>query len=118
MTRRSALPDLAKVPLFSACSKKDLQQINRRAEHVLVPAGKVLVREGAAGAEFFVILAGTAEGSMHGKKVATLGAGPFFGGLALQDEAPSNATVTAETRTELRVLGKREFAARIDGVPG
>src|ERR1700730_17464640 len=97
MTRRSALPDLAQVPLFSACSKKDLQHIARRAEHVDVPAGKVLVREGAAGAEFFIILHGTAEVSMRGRKVATLGPGAFFGDLALLDKAPRNATVTALT---------------------
>src|ERR1700694_412884 len=118
MTRRSALPDPAKVPLFSACSKKDLQQINRRAEHVQVPAGKVLVREGAAGAEFFVILDGTAEVSRHGRKVATLGPGAFFGDLALLDKAPRNATVTAKTPMRLAVLGQREFAAIIDEVPG
>jgi len=118
MTRRNALPDLAQVPLFSACSKRDLQQIARRAEIVDVPAGKVLVREGAAGAEFFVILEGTAEVSMHGEKVAGLGPGAFFGDLALLDKAPRNATVTAVTPMELMVLGQREFAAMIDEVPG
>jgi CRP-like cAMP-binding protein len=118
MTRRSAVPDLAQVPLFSACSKKDLQLIARRAEHVEVPAGKVLVREGAAGAEFFVILEGTAEVSMHGRKVATLGPGSFFGDLALLDKAPRNATVTALTPMELMVLGQREFASMIDEVAG
>ena len=112
------MPDLAQVPLFAACSKKDLQLINRRAERVEVPAGKVLVREGAAGAEFFVILEGTADVSMHGKKVATLGSGAFFGDLALLDKAPRNATVTAVTPMELMVLGQREFAAMIDEVPG
>ena len=36
---------LAEVPLFSACSKKDLQQVAKRAEDVTVEAGKVLVSE-------------------------------------------------------------------------
>jgi CRP/FNR family cyclic AMP-dependent transcriptional regulator len=118
MTRRSAVPDLAEVPLFSACSKKDLQLISKRAERVHVPPGKVLVREGAAGAEFFVILDGTAEVTRHGRKVATLGRGAFFGDLALLDRAPRNATVTAKTEMDLAVLGQREFAAMIDEVPG
>ncbi len=118
MARRSALEELAQVPLFSACSKKELQLIARRAEHVDVPAGKVLVREGAAGAEFFVIVEGTAEVSRHGKRVATLGPGAFFGDLALLDRAPRNATVTAKTPMQLMVLGQREFAAMIDDVPG
>jgi CRP-like cAMP-binding protein len=117
MVRRNPLEELARVPLFSACAKKELQLIARRAEHVDVPAGKVLVREGAAGAEFFVILDGTAEVSRHGRRVATLDPGAFFGDLALLDRAPRNATVTAKTPMQLMVLGQREFATMIDDVP-
>jgi CRP/FNR family transcriptional regulator, cyclic AMP receptor protein len=109
---------LKDVPLFSACSEKDLEQVAKRAEDVTVEAGKVLVSEGAAGAEFFVILDGNATVSRHGKEVATLGAGDFFGDLALLDRAPRNATVTAVTPMELAVLGQREFSGLIDEVPG
>ena len=54
------------MPLFSACSKKELALVAQRAEDVKVEPGKVLVREGAAGAEFFVIIEGTAEVSRRG----------------------------------------------------
>jgi CRP/FNR family cyclic AMP-dependent transcriptional regulator len=109
---------LATVPLFSACSKKDLQAVAKRAEDVKVDVGKVLVSEGAAGAEFFVILDGTAKVSRHGHDVAALGPGDFFGDLALLDRAPRNATITATSPMELVVLGQREFSALIDDVPG
>jgi CRP-like cAMP-binding protein len=109
---------LAEVPLFSACSKKDLQQVARRAEDVRVETGKVLVNEGSAGAEFFVIVEGNAKVTRHGQEVATLGPGDFFGDLALLDRAPRNATITAATPMELVVLGQREFSALIDEVPG
>jgi CRP/FNR family cyclic AMP-dependent transcriptional regulator len=109
---------LAQVPLFSACSKKELQMLAKRAEDVRVDAGKVLVSEGSAGAEFFVILDGTAKVSRHGQEVASLGPSQFFGDLALLDRAPRNATVTATTPMELVVLGQREFSALIDEVPG
>jgi CRP/FNR family transcriptional regulator, cyclic AMP receptor protein len=109
---------LAQVPLFSACSKKDLQAVAKRAEDVHVDAGKVLVSEGAAGAEFFVILEGQAKVTRHGQDVAALGPSDFFGDLALLDRAPRNATITAVTPMELVVLGQREFSALIDEVPG
>jgi len=119
MARRDAFIDhLQQVPLFSACSRKDLQLVARRAEDVRVPAGKVLVTEGETGHEFFVILDGSARVSRQGRKVAALGPGAAFGELALLDKAPRNATVVADTDMELVVLGQREFAGIIDEVPG
>jgi CRP-like cAMP-binding protein len=105
---------LARVPLFSACSKKELQQLARRAESRQIPAGTVIVREGAAGDAFYVIVSGEAEVDRSGKVVATIGPGSFFGDLALLDKAPRNATVTAKTDMELIVLGQREFWAMLD----
>lgn len=117
--RRDAFLDhLSEVSLFSALSKRDLQMVARRAEDVKVDAGKVLVTEGSAGSEFFVIMDGKARVTRRGRKVADLGAGQFFGELALLDRAPRNATVVAETPMEVLVLGQREFAALIDEVPG
>jgi CRP/FNR family transcriptional regulator, cyclic AMP receptor protein len=118
MARHDAFIDhLARVPLFSACSKKDLQLVAKRAEDVKVDAGKLLVSEGDTGTEFFVIVDGNATVSKHGRKVAELGPGGFFGELALLERAPRNATVKAETPMELVVLGQREFAGIIDDVP-
>jgi CRP-like cAMP-binding protein len=119
MARRDAfIEHLQQVALFSACNRKDLQLVARRAEDVRVPAGKILVTEGETGHEFFVILEGQAKVSRQGRKVAGLGPGQAFGELALLDKAPRNASVTAETDMELVVLGQREFAGIIDEVPG
>lgn len=109
---------LAAVPLFSACSKKDLELVAKRADDIKVEAGTRLVEEGAAGSEFFVVVDGTATVSRHGRRVATIGPGGFFGDLALLDRAPRNATVTADTPMELVVLGQREFAALLEDVSG
>jgi CRP/FNR family cyclic AMP-dependent transcriptional regulator len=119
MARRDAPTALlAQVPLFSACSKKELQALARRAEERTVKAGEVLVREGAAGDAFYVIVSGDAEVERHGTVVATIGAGAFFGDLALLDRAPRNATVTAKTDMELIVLGQHEFSAMLDEAGG
>ena len=119
MARRDAFIDhLQQVPLFAACSRKDLQLVARRAEDVRVPTGKALVTEGETGHEFFVILEGAAKVSKQGRKVAQLGPGDSFGELALLEKAPRNATVVADSDMELVVLGQREFAGLIDEVPG
>jgi CRP/FNR family cyclic AMP-dependent transcriptional regulator len=117
MARDAFVDHLADVPLFSACSRKDLQLVAKRAEDVKVDAGKQLVTEGDTGTEFFVIIDGNATVSTHGRKVAALGPGNFFGELALLERAPRNATITADTPMELVVLGQREFAGLIDDVP-
>jgi CRP/FNR family transcriptional regulator, cyclic AMP receptor protein len=116
--RGNYLDHLAQVPIFSACSKKDLQTIGRASDEVTVPAGKVLVKEGAAGHEFFLILDGKATVSRGGRKIATLGPGQYFGEMALLDRGPRTATVTADSELRVLVLGQREFAGVLDEVPG
>jgi CRP-like cAMP-binding protein len=108
---------LATVPLFSACSKKELALVGKGAQRLSVDAGKLIVTEGAAGAEFFVILSGTARVERSGRQVATLSAGAFFGDLALLDRAPRNASVIAETHMELAKVGQRAFDELLE-VPG
>jgi CRP-like cAMP-binding protein len=111
------LQHLGDVPLFSALSKKDLQAVARRAELVKAEAGTVIVTEGAAGSEFFVILDGRARVERHGRQVALLGAGGFFGDLALLDRAPRNASVVAETPMELAKVNQRSFDQLLE-LPG
>jgi CRP/FNR family transcriptional regulator, cyclic AMP receptor protein len=119
MARRDAfIEHLQEVPLFAACSRKDLQTVAKRAEDVRVPAGKALISEGETGHEFFVIIEGQASVRRQGRKIASIGPGDAFGELALLEKSPRNATIVADTDMELVVLGQREFAGLIDEVPG
>lgn len=108
---------LQRVPMFQACSKKDLTTIGRLAEDIKVDAGQALVKEGSRGEEFFIIIEGKATVTRAGKRIATLGPGDYFGELALLDPAPRDATVTAETALEVLVLGKREFGGLLAEIP-
>ena len=105
---------LATVPLFSACSKKELALVAKSAEHLTVPPGKVIVTEGAAGSEFFVIIDGQARVERHGREITTLRTGGFFGDLALLDRAPRNASVIADTELEVAKLDQRAFDALLE----
>jgi CRP-like cAMP-binding protein len=108
---------LLKVPMFQACSKRELTMVSRLAEDCRFESRDVLVREGDRGEEFFVIVDGKAEVSRGGRKVAVLGPGDFFGELALLDPAPRDATVTAVTPLEAVILGRRELTGLLAEVP-
>ena len=116
-TKTSHLDHLASVPLFSACSKKDLQRIARASDEVGVKAGRVLVDQGRTGHEFFLVIDGQASVRRNDRKVATVGPGQFFGELSLLDRGPRSASVVADTDMTLLVLGQREFSAVLDDVP-
>lgn len=118
MGKNDHLDKLANVPLFSACSRKDLQKIAKASDQVDVSAGKVLVDQGKVGHEFFLIVSGSASVRRNGDIVAELGPGKYFGEMALLDRGPRSASVVADTDMSLLVLGQREFTGLLDTVPG
>jgi CRP-like cAMP-binding protein len=118
MKRRDQhLDQLKAVPLFSLCSKAELRLISAQSMLGLIPAGKVLVREQQYGDEFFVVVSGEAEVTRNGVLVNKLGAGSFFGELALLDPAPRDATVTAISDMEVYRLTSSEFSTVLTEVP-
>jgi CRP/FNR family cyclic AMP-dependent transcriptional regulator len=117
MATRTRELDLGDIWLFSACSSGQLKTIRRQVEEITVPAGKVLVQEGTIGREFFFIVDGTATVKAHGRKVATLGPGNYFGELSLLDHQPRSATVVSDTDMVLLVLDQRRFNGLLDEMP-
>jgi CRP/FNR family transcriptional regulator, cyclic AMP receptor protein len=108
---------LRQAPLFEGLSRKQLAQIARLSDDLDVPAGTVLCREGSRGEEFFVIVDGSAEVSRDGKRIATVGAGEFFGEIALIERVTRTATVTAVTPLRFFVISDRAFASVLDTDP-
>jgi CRP/FNR family cyclic AMP-dependent transcriptional regulator len=99
---------LRTVPLFSACSDKELEFISSRVDEVDIPSGRVLCEKGKSGGDFFVILDGRAEvDSQTGPR--SLGPGDFFGEIALIDNGPRTATVRAASPMRCLVLGHTAF---------
>jgi CRP/FNR family cyclic AMP-dependent transcriptional regulator len=108
---------LGGVALFSPCAKHELRRIAGLVDEIEAPKGKTLAREGEYGAEFFVVVEGTAIATRRGRKLGTIGPGSFFGELALLDQGPRSATVTADTDMQLLVLTSRAFSSLLDDVP-
>jgi CRP/FNR family transcriptional regulator, cyclic AMP receptor protein len=109
---------LGRAPLFEGLSRKQLVQLARVSEDLEVRPGKVLCKEGEIGEEFFVIVDGEVEVTKNGKRLATRGGGEFFGEIALLEEIPRTATVTARTPVRLFVLTRRAFRQLIRDNPG
>ena len=110
MSAKDVIDQIGQVPLFSDCSQRDLQTIARAIKSVSHPAGTVIAREGEPGIGLFIISSGTADVTIGGKKMTTLGPGDFFGEIALLDGGPRTATVTA--KTDLELLGLTEWVFR------
>lgn len=100
---------LSKVPIFSGCTKKELQTIARQVREITHDKGAVIATEGEPGAGLFVIDEGEADVSIGGRKVNHMKAGEFFGEMALLDGGPRTATVTATTDIRLYALTEWVF---------
>jgi CRP/FNR family transcriptional regulator, cyclic AMP receptor protein len=118
MNRTGAIDHyLTEIPLFSACSKRELRTVSSLTTGVAVPAGEVLTSQGQPGREFVVILEGKATVTIDGTLIATLGPGDFFGEIALLDGGPRTATVTAVSDLACKVMSHGEFTKMLDGAP-
>jgi CRP/FNR family cyclic AMP-dependent transcriptional regulator len=100
---------LRRVPLFADCSRVDLTKIERLVDEMEMPAGHVLMQQGRAGDEFFVIVEGKVRVDRDGMRIDTLGPGDFLGEISLVDHRPRTATAVCETPCRVLVLGHREF---------
>lgn len=117
MKKDAKIDRLSQVPMFSACSRKDLGLIAKYTDELSVDAGTVLIREGDAGREFYVIVDGKATLTRGGREVAVIGPGNYFGELALLDGQKRDATVTTTTPADVLVVGVREFVTLLEDVP-
>ena len=89
---------LKKVPLFAGLDNKELEAIASSMRERRYSAGDVVTKEGSGGVGFFVVEEGEAEVSVAGEtKPWTVGPGDYFGEIALINESPRTATLTART---------------------
>ena len=108
---------LAAVPLFEGLSKKQLSQISSLMTPLDIAAGRVLANQGDIGREFMILLEGEIEVARDGKVIAVRGAGDYVGEIALLDDRPRTATLTARTDIVVEVLNRAEFSSLLAEAP-
>ena len=115
--RDDELALLRTVPLFDALPLPTLETVARQLDHVLVPAGEVVFRQGDPGDRFYVVVSGTALVVGDGRPITELGTGDSFGEIALLRRIPRTATVRAVDELRLESLRGDRFLALMTGSP-
>ena len=92
---RASADVLKKVPLFAGLDKRELEQIAATMRERRFSAGATVTEEGAGGAGFFVVEQGQAEVLVEGETRGTIGAGDYFGEIALLTGSDRTATIKA-----------------------
>jgi membrane protein len=81
----------------------------RRRFLLEVPAGQVFFQEGEPGLEMYHLLRGTVSIRKHGREIATLGPGQFFGEMTFLLGQERSATAAAAEPCECVVIDGRNF---------
>jgi CRP-like cAMP-binding protein len=102
---------LKAIPLFSGLTHADLGFVADQMDEISIPAGAVLIIEGAGNHVFFVILEGMVDVSVGGKYRRTLGPHDFFGEISMMELDPATATVVSRTPVRALVVSRAQFSA-------
>jgi CRP/FNR family cyclic AMP-dependent transcriptional regulator len=105
------------VPLFAGVGDRELGRLAKVMRESRFNEGQEITTEGRSGIGFFIIEHGNASVSLRGEIVRTLGPGDHFGEIALIDEGPRSATVTASTDLNCRGMAAWEFRAFVQEHP-
>ena len=101
------------IPIFSDLDEASVKQLAGDFIEREFSAGQPIATEGEGGLNFFVVESGSADVTVGGNTVATLGPGASFGEIALVDKSARSATVTATSDLRayaLPVWSFRSFA--------
>lgn len=105
------------IQIFKNCSHECLEDVARCLEQQIYPPGRFIIKKGDIGNEMFIIEHGMVEVLRHGKPVATLNDGKFFGETALLKETTRNADIVSKNYCEVIVLEKGDFLKLIKKHP-
>lgn len=101
---------LRKLQLFDALEDDALKDLTMLLEFKTVPFGKIIVKKGAPGTNFYILLQGQAEiKADDGSKLADIGEGEMFGEMSLLSAEPFMHSIFSVTSTQLAILSIKHF---------
>jgi serine/threonine protein phosphatase PrpC len=111
------LDTLKKIPLFRFLTYQELVKVLNITHIETFDAGAQIIKEGDGGEELYIVLAGRVVVSRQGQEIVELHPGVHFGEMALVDQSPRSATVTARDPTRFLVVQRRSFYTLIRKEP-
>ena len=105
-------------PMLSPLPGLALERLARAATRLSIRTGSEVIHEGDRGDRFYMITAGLADVTVDGRRVATLGPGGSFGEIALLQDVPRSATVSAREDLDLVAVDRAEFLSALAGNGG
>jgi CRP-like cAMP-binding protein len=112
----SRMREYRALPLFAGCSRSELRQASRAATGLSLRAGTVLLRQGERRRPFVIVVGGIAEVWRDGQPIDEIGAGGYFGEMAIFRGIGQPATIIARTDMRIDVFARQEFAALLADV--
>jgi hypothetical protein len=112
-----ALKTLRSVPLFSGLDAPILERLAFDLVPLEIPRDGVVFRQGDQGDLFYVIAEGQVDVIIDDQVVEGLGAGDFFGEIALLRRVPRTATIVATSAARFYALNGDVFIEAITGQP-
>jgi small-conductance mechanosensitive channel/CRP-like cAMP-binding protein len=97
------------VDFLRPLSSKAKDLLAARGHRKLFSPGEIILRQGDAGRTFYVVRRGKVLVAMNGMEITQLGAGEFFGELALLTGTQRSANVTAIGETEVFEIDETMF---------
>ncbi|HEY6701322.1 MAG TPA: cyclic nucleotide-gated ion channel [Pseudolabrys sp.] len=109
---------ISRVPLFAELDAAEISDVMELLRAQVAEPGEIIVREGDPAHSMYFIAAGEVEIALkHRKDPLRLGAGQFFGEVAVLRRSRRSATVTALVRTNLLVLDAQDLHALMQRDP-
>jgi hypothetical protein len=106
---------LRMIPIFAPLPAPELEGLARALQPVSLAAGDTVIHEGEDGDRFYAIASGEVRVSKKGQEVSVLRRGDGFGEIALIQDVPRTATVTALTDVTLFSREQEPFILALTG---